>query len=61
MNEIITNSRGEQIGMIKKMGETTYVYDKIGQIAGKCEGGKTYDAIGTIVSHSEIPGLLLKQ
>lgn len=58
--EYVKNRIGEVIGRIEKSGDTTYVYNKIGEMAGRCENGQTFNAIGEVISYSEVPGLLIK-
>ena len=56
----VKNRIGEVIGRIEEDGNgTTYVYDKIGEITGRCENGQTYNRIGEVVSYSEVPGMLI--
>lgn len=58
--QYVTNRIGETIGRIEKNGDTTYVYDRVGALAGRCENGQTFNKIGELVSHTECPGLLIK-
>lgn len=55
----IYNKTGEVIAKISKCGDITYVYDATGAPKGRCEGGQTFDETGEVVSHDEIPGLLI--
>lgn len=59
--QYVKNRIGEVIGRIEKSGDTTYVYDRVGALAGRCENGYTYNAIGEVVSYSEVPGLLIRE
>ena len=56
----VKNRIGEVIGRIEEDGNgTTYVYDKIGEITGRCENGQTYDRVGNVISYSENPSMLI--
>lgn len=55
----IRNHIGEVIGRIERQGAVTYVYNKVGEVVGKCEGGLTYNQIGEVVAYSELPGMLI--
>lgn len=60
MTEYVKNGIGETIGRIEKDGNgTTYVYNKVGELNGRCENGQTYDRVGHVISYSENPGMLI--
>ena len=58
--EYVQDRTGKIIGSIVRQGNgITYVYDATGKIKGRCESGQTFDETGTLISNSEIPGMLI--
>lgn len=58
--EYVQDRTGKIIGSIVRQGNSiTYVYDATGKIKGRCESGQTFDDTGALISHSEIPGMLI--
>ena len=58
--EYVQDRTGKIIGSIVRQGNgITYVYDATGKLKGRCESGQTFDDTGALISHSEIPGMLI--